>query len=100
MTNKTYKNSYFVKYLNLAIIVSLIGYFIFSILYPVPSGDQIKSTYIIQVFHLLVFLSSIYFEKLKETNIRVYALLLSILIGIYIYNFQTYLSHFPINFLS
>ena len=100
MTNKTHKNSYFVKYLNLAIIVSLIGYFIFSILYPVPSGDQIKSTYIIQVFHLLVFLSSIYFEKLKETNIRVYALLLSILIGIYIYNFQTYLSHFPINFLG
>jgi len=94
-----YKSNFLIKYLNYAIIFSLLGYLLFTINYPTTSGDTIKSTYIIQVFHLMAFMASIYFYNLKKTNQRIYNLLLSFLVIIYFHNFQSYLSHYPFNFL-
>ena len=97
---KKYRSSFLIKYINLAILSSFIGYLIFAISYPVPTGDSIKATYIIQGFHLLVFIASIYFEKLKKENIKIYNALITLLVLIYIHNFETFLSHFPLNFYS
>ena len=70
----------------------------FTISYPDSTGDTIKSTYIIQAFHLMVFMASIYLYDLKKLNKKMYNGILIILIAIYIHNFQSYLSHFPISF--
>ena len=98
LTFKKHKSSLFIRYINLAIFVSFFGYFLFAISFPTSSGDTIKSTYIIQAFHLMVFLASIYFHELEKTNKKIYYAVLFLLVGIYVHNFQTYLSHFPINY--
>ena len=95
---KKYKSIFLVKYINLALITSFVGYLLFTIAYPNSTGDTIKSTYIIQAFHLMVFLASIYFNDLKKTNKKVFNLTLMIFVVIYFHNFQTYLSHFPFNY--
>ena len=89
------KQSFLVRYINLAVIVSFVGYIVFLISYPVGNGDTIKATYIIQMFHLIVFLASIKFEKLKSENLKIYNLIIFAFLIIYIHNFQTFLSHFP-----
>jgi hypothetical protein len=98
LTYKIYKSNFIIQYINLAWIISLIGYLIFTIAFPDSTGDTIKSTYIIQAFHLMVFLASIYFYDLKRLNNKIYNGILIILVVIYIHNFQSYLSHFPIGF--
>ena len=98
LSYKKYKSNFIVQYVNLAWICSLIGYLIFAIMYPTSSGDTIKSTYIIQAFHLMVFLASIYFYDLKRLNRKIYNGILLALIVVYIHNFQSYLSHFPLSF--
>tara|TARA_Y100000768_G_scaffold178746_1_gene133859 strand:+ start:1344 stop:2702 length:1359 start_codon:yes stop_codon:yes gene_type:complete len=98
LSYKKYKSNFIVQYVNLAWICSLIGYLIFAIMYPTSSGDTIKSTYIIQAFHLMVFLASIYFYDLKRLNRKIYNGILLTLIIVYIHNFQSYLSHFPLSF--
>ena len=100
LTHKYHKSNYFIRYVSYAIISSFVGYLIFFILFPTSSGDTIKATYIIQAFHLMVFLASIYLNNLKEKNKKIYFTILTILIIIYTHNYQTYLSHFPINFLT
>ncbi len=89
------KQSFLVRYINLAVIVSFVGYIVFLISYPVGNGDTIKATYIIQMFHLIVFLASIKFEKLKSENLKIYNLIIFAFLIIYIHNFETFLSHFP-----
>ncbi len=93
---KQFKSSILVRYINLAVIISFIGYFIFLILYPVDNGDTIKATYMIQMFHLIVFLASIKFEKLKSENLRMYSFIIFALLIFYLHNFQSFLSHFPL----
>ena len=66
LTHKYHKSNYFIRYVSYAIISSFVGYLIFFILFPTSSGDTIKATYIIQAFHLMVFLASIYLNNLKE----------------------------------
>lgn len=95
---KSYKNFQAIKFLQLAIIVSFVGYFIFTFLYPTSSGDTIKSSYIIQAFNLSAILASVYFENIKKDNLNLYNTLIIFMVFIYIHNFDTYLSHFPINF--
>ncbi len=92
------KQKFIIQYLNKAILFSFFGYLVFAIAYPDWTGDTIKSTYIIQLFHLAVFLASIYFSKLEEMNKKVFNTLITILFLIYVHNFQTYLSHFPLNY--
>jgi hypothetical protein len=84
-----------IKIMHYSVIISLLGYFLFVFLYPAGnSGDTIKATYMVQVINLSVFISSISIQDIK--NKKVYLLLTSCLILIFSYNFQTYLSHFPI----
>jgi hypothetical protein len=98
LTVRLFKNNYFIKYIKISTLTSIFGYLIFTISFPEGNGDTIKASYIIQLFNLLVLLASIYFYKLKNINKRIYNITLTLLIFIYIHNFQTYLSHFPINF--
>ena len=98
LTYKKYKSNFIIQYVNLAWIISFLGYLMFTISYPDSTGDTIKSTYIIQAFHLMVFMASIYLYDLKKLNKKMYNGILIILIAIYIHNFQSYLSHFPISF--
>ena len=99
LTYRNYKSNFIIKYINLAIIISIVGYFLFTIIYPTSTGDTIKATYIIQVFHLMAFIGSIHLNDLKKTSNKTYNIILLTLVMIYFHNFQTYLSHYPFNFL-
>ena len=98
LTFKKYKSNFIIQYLNLAWTTSFIGYLLFAIAFPDSTGDTIKSTYIIQAFHLMVFLASIYFYDLKRVNKKIYNAILITLVVVYIHNFQSYLSHYPLGF--
>ena len=97
-TFRKYKSRFIVQYLKLAIICSFLGYLIFAIAYPDATSDTVKATYIIQLFHLMVFTASIYLNYLEKINRKIYLSIISFLVIAYIHNFQSYLSHFPINF--
>lgn len=82
-------------YIAFGIIFSFFGYLWFLITYPEITGDTIKSTYIIQLFHLLGLATVIYVEKLRITKSNIYNTIQISLLMVFIYNFQTMLSHFP-----
>jgi hypothetical protein len=89
------------KYLNYAVILSFTGYLWFLIKYPLlPTGDTIKSTYIIQLFYLFVFGASIHLENLKRLASNKYLLIVCILLITFIHNFSSYLSHFSYSFIN
>ncbi len=89
------KNKVFAYFIKFAIISSFIGYLWFLVSYPeIPSGDTIKSTYIIQMFHLLAFSAAIYLEQIKESNLRKYNIIVLTLFFIYLHNISAMLSHF------
>ena len=98
--NKLFKSNFVIKYVSFSVLISFLGYLWFAISYPEPGGDTIKATYIIQLFHLIVFSSSIYMETIKKKNLFIYNSVLVIFFLIYIYSFQSYLSHFPSDFIS
>ena len=97
-TFRKYKSRFIVQYLKVTIICSFLGYLIFAIAYPDATSDTVKATYIIQLFHLMVFAASIYLNYLEKINRKIYLSIISFLVIAYIHNFQSYLSHFPINF--
>ena len=66
---KNYKNNIVFRYIKYSILFTFFGYMWFLIKYPeIPTGDTIKATYILQLFHLLALSSAIYLEKLKEKS--------------------------------
>ena len=86
-----------VSYINVSIFISFIGYLWFVFRYPTSGqGDTIKSTYMVQLFNLMIFSTSLFLEKLKSK--KIYFLIISILTIIFFQNFESYLSHFPINY--
>ena len=93
--NDDRENSLFYKLLVLCSLSSFVGYLIFLIKYAEPTGDTIKATYIIQLFHLIGILLIIYLEKLKERKINVYFIVVVVYILIFINNFSAMMSHFP-----
>ncbi|OUW74376.1 MAG: hypothetical protein CBD76_00455 [Pelagibacteraceae bacterium TMED216] len=95
-TLNTIKNrSLVVSYINISIFVTFIGYLWFVFRYPTSGqGDTIKSTYMVQLFNLLIFCTTLFLENLKSK--KLYFLIISILIFIFFYNFESYLAHFPI----
>jgi len=95
---KKYKQSYFVNYVKYSIITSFFGFLFFCILYPTSSGDTIKAVYMIQMFHLLVFLASLALEDLNDEFPKLYLSFILVFLIVLIHNFQSYLSHFPLNF--
>ena len=86
---------YFLSYLCLATLFSFFGYLWFLIDNPEPSGDTIKATYILQLFHLLGLLAVFYLEKLKERNKKYYQYWVFGLLIVFIHNFSAMMSHFP-----
>lgn len=87
-------NSQTLVFINYSIILSFIGYFIWVLLYQTGSqGDTIKATYMTQAINLIVFISAISIEKI--TKQRTYISIIFILTLIFVHNFQSYLSHFP-----
>jgi hypothetical protein len=82
-------------YIVFGIIFSLFGYLWFLTTYPETTGDTIKSTYIIQMFHLLGLATVIHLEKLKINKSYFYNIIQISLLIVFIHNFQTMLSHFP-----
>jgi len=92
-----FKKPLVTSYILYSILISLSGFLWFTLAYPTSgSGDTIKATYLVQVFNLCTFITSLFMEEIK--NKKIYYFLLSILISIFIYNFDSYLSHFPINY--
>ncbi len=90
-----HENSLFFKLLILCTLSSFFGYLVFLIKYAEPSGDTIKATYIIQLFHLLGILLINYLEDLKKSKPNFYVLFVFIYIVIFINNFSAMTSHFP-----
>jgi hypothetical protein len=99
LSNRNNKGEFVVKYVSFSVLFSLFGYLWFVISYPESTGDTVKASYMIQIFHLIVFSASLYFESIKSKNKKLYNSLLATLFIIYLYNFQTYLSHFPEEFI-
>jgi len=92
-------NSYFlIRYIKYAVFFSFFGFLFFSVNYVTSTGDVIKASYIIQLFHLIVFVASLYIYKLMSSNPKLYVATLFILLMAYIHNFQSYLSNFPSGF--
>ena len=86
-------------YIIISVLVSFFGYLWFLITYPeLPTGDTIKSSYIIQLFHLIAIISASYLEDLQKTNLKTYSIVIFLLTSCYFHNFSAYLSHFPIKF--
>ena len=76
-------------------ILSIVGYFLFVVLYQTGSqGDTIKATYMTQFINLVVFVSAISIESIK--NKKTYSFIILTLTIIFVHNFQSFLSHFPI----
>lgn len=99
LTNLYNRGEFVVKYISFSVWFSLFGYLWFVISYPESTGDTVKASYIIQIFHLIVFSASLYFESIKSKNKKLFNFFLVTLFIIYLYNFQTYLSHFPNEFI-
>ena len=98
-TLKSYKqisNKALVFFIKYSILFSLLGYLWFVLGYPTGSGDTIKSTYLIQMFNLMTFITAILLDRLR--NNKIYISLITILLIIYAHNFSSFLSKFPINF--
>ena len=99
-TIKKYKNNYFVNYLNKTVIFSFLGFLWFLLSFYESTGDTIQATYFIHAFHMMILIAAIYLQNIKDTNQTLYKLILIILGGIFIFNFQSYLSHFPVSFIE
>ena len=54
-------------YLIFSVFITFFGYLWFTVSFPNDSGDTIKGTYIIQLFHLMGLCLSIYFEIKNKT---------------------------------
>ena len=94
---KESKTKYFLTYVLFSSVISLIGYLWFLISHPEPTGDTIKATYIIQLFHLLGLTSVIYLENLKQRNKKLYNIYIILLLLVFTNNFSALMSHFPLN---
>ena len=89
------KYNVLIKYIKYSILITFLGYLWFLIKYPeIPSGDTIKSSYIIQMFHLMAFTSSLYLEKIKEKNKTFFTFIIFCLLVVFTHNISSMMSHF------
>ena len=95
---KNFNSFFLIRYIKYAVYFSFFGFLVFSIAYVSDTGDVIKASYIIQLFHLIVFVASLYFHKLRIINKNAYFITLFLLLVAYTHNFQSYLSNFPAGF--
>jgi hypothetical protein len=91
---------YLLKYINLSIAITFFGYLLFLIIYPeLPTGDTIKSTYMLQLFHLILFITAVKIDDYKYKNFKLYNLVILFFLIAYVHNFSTYLSHYNFEFI-
>lgn len=93
--NKLNSNRYTVtmNFIFFGIVFSILGYLYFLIKYPsFPSGDTIKATYLLQLFHLIGFNTIFIFNYLKNRK-TMYYFLLFIFISTFIFNSYTYITY-------
>ena len=91
------ENNIILYLLNYSVIISFVGYFLFVFLFQHGTqGDVTKQHISFRMINIMVFSASISFENMKKT--KTYNLLIITLFFIFLYNFQSYLSHFPINY--
>ena len=89
------ENQLIYKYFKYTIYFTFFGYLWFLIKYPsIPSGDTIKSTYMLQLFNLLGLSLAIYLDKLKQNKKSIYKVYLVILTIVFSHNLSAMLSHF------
>ncbi len=89
------KYNVLIKYIKYSILISFLGYLWFLIKYPeIPSGDTIKSSYIIQMFHLIAFISSLYLKKIKEKSKTSFTFIIFCLLAVFTHNISSMMSHF------
>ena len=76
-------------------LITFVGYLWFLIKYPEkPSGDTIKATYVIQLFHLMVFMCFDYLNELKKKNERMYNMIFILLFLIYLHNIPAMVTNY------
>ena len=91
---------YLLKYINLSIAITFFGYLLFLIIYPeLPTGDTIQSTYMLQLFHLILFITAVKIDDYKYKNFKLYNLVILFFLIAYVHNFSTYLSHYNFEFI-
>ena len=94
---KTKKNTQdiFQIFILFSSLITFVGYLWFLIKYPEkPSGDTIKATYVIQMFHLMVFMCFDYLNELKKKNERVYNIIFILLFLIYLHNIPAMVTNY------
>ena len=90
------KNPVTISLLKYFILFSLVGFIWFVINYPTSSGDTIKATYIVQLLNLLAMLGAIFIDNIK--NNKIYFGIIMALTIVFIHNFSSFLSKFPIGY--
>ena len=85
----------FLKFITYLISVSFFGYLWFAIKYPaLPTGDTIKASYIIQLFHLLCFPAAFRLDHIYRKNVTFYYIIIFLLLIVFGHNLSAMLSHF------
>ena len=59
-----------------------------------PSGDTIKAPYVIQMFHLMVFMCFDYLNDLKKRRERLYNLIFFLLLLVYLHNIPSMVTNY------
>ena len=80
--------------LSLLSIFTILGYLWFLITHPTGSGDTNKATYVIQLFHCLSLISTMYLYEIFQKNKKIFYILYFSLIAVFIHNSSAMLSHF------
>ena len=87
----------FLKFIKYLISISFFGYLWFAIKYPaLPTGDTIKASYIIQLFHLLCFPAAFRLDQIFRKNAKLYYFIIFSLLLVFGHNLSATLSHFRI----
>lgn len=95
MRLKRHAYYYLNTYLLISIFIIFIGYFWFAISYPVDSGDTIKSTYLIHLFHLIALSTFMFLHRIKEKHPTAYGFLYLFVLVAFFHNINAMTSHFP-----
>ena len=89
------QNDIFKILIQLGVVFTFIGYLWFTIRYPAkPSGDSIKATYMIQLFHLIAFLGLDVLERFKNKSYQRYILFIASMIIVYFHNLPAMITHY------
>ena len=90
---KDFKDRFMVL-LSLLSIFTILGYLWFLVTHPTGSGDTNKATYVIQLFHCLSLISTMYLYEIFQKNKKIFYILYFSLIAVFIHNSSAMLSHF------